>query len=88
MKDVGLLTLLLLGMAGLCGVFFFFCKKEKRAARYSAQEEIQWYIRDKAVPVQSNTAQRDVNVPLEEKLAQTGLDSPPPSPIQTVVVPA
>ena len=37
------------------------------------------YILDKAVPVQSNTAQRDVNVPLEEELAQTGLDSPPPS---------
>ncbi len=57
------------------GVF----KKEKRAKRYSIEEKIQWYIRDKAVPVQSNTAQRDVNVPLEEKLAETGLDSPPPS---------
>lgn len=42
-------------------------------------EKIQWYIQDKAVLVQTNTAQRDVNVPLEEKLAQTGLDSPPPS---------
>lgn len=40
---------------------------------------MQWYDQDKAVPVQSNTAHQDVNVPLEGKLAQTGLDSPPPS---------
>lgn len=43
------------------------------------EEKIQRYIQDEAVPVQSNTAQRGVNVPLEEKLAETGLDSPPPS---------
>lgn len=55
MKDVGLLTLLLLGMAGLCGVsFFFFKKKELNVAQY--RRKIQWYILDKAVPVQSNTA--------------------------------
>lgn len=48
---------------------------------------MQWYNQDKAVPVQSNTAHQDVNVPLEGKLAQTGLDSPPPFPIKTVKVP-
>lgn len=71
------LTALLLGMVGLCGAFLK--KKKKRDKYYSIQEKIQWFNQDKAVPVQSNTAQRDVNVPLEEKLAQTGLDSPPPS---------
>lgn len=66
-------------MVGLCGVFSKKKKKKKRATGQRTREEIQWYMEDKAVPVQSNTAQRDVNVPLEEKLAQTGLDSPPPS---------
>ena len=60
-------------------VWGVFVEGKKRAKCKSIQEKIQWYIQDKAVQVQSNTAQRDVNVPLEEKLAQTGLDSPPPS---------
>lgn len=60
-------------------VWGVFKEKQKSSQYYTIREKIQWFNQDKAVPVQSNTAQRDVNVPLEEKLAQTGLDSPPPS---------